>query len=153
MFFEIDLDKCKPCTYQQDYYMYRAAKIALKSNCNIHRHGAIAVNRKTGEIVAEGFNHYTNFLTKTYTCHSEIDVINKIKKKYSKDRIQMLDLYVVRIGSTEMIRKHSKPCYDCTNAILKSGIKRVYFSTDENYSKLTNTPDNYIITTKHVKAK
>jgi deoxycytidylate deaminase len=124
-------DFTKNSHHKQEKYMRRAAKIATKSNCVQQQHGCIIVNRKTDEIVSEGYNHYTKHSEYCFTCHSEVDAINKIKK-YPKQLIKDLDLYVVRIGPNEAL-KYSKPCSGCARAISKFGIKRAYFSTDEDY--------------------
>lgn len=134
MFLQLDLFETKACKSRQEFYMSRAAEVAGRSNCINHRHGTVIVNKKTNEIVAEGFNHYSHHMCHLFTCHSEVDALMKIKR-YPKNQIQDLDLYVVRIGTDRMGRplKYSKPCASCTQAILKFGIKRVYFSTDDRF--------------------
>ena len=49
-------------------------------------------------------------------------------------------MYVIRIGKESMDypTKLSKPCKNCYNYIKKSGIKKVYFSTDY---EIENNPD------------
>lgn len=139
MFLNLDLDVTKECKENQEYYMKRAAYVATYSNSKNHRHGCVIVNRRTNQIVAEGFNHYSEHMMHTYTCHSEVDALLKIKK-YPKHLIHELDLYVVRIGTDRMGTplKYSKPCVSCSQAIMKAGIRKVYFSTDENYKNKMN---------------
>jgi deoxycytidylate deaminase len=120
-------------------YKVAAAKTAMRSNCTHHKHGSVIVDRRTGEIISRGYNYYTLDATCTYTCHSEIDAINKIRG-ISKHHIKYLDLYVVRVCPTDILNinklKYSKPCEMCAHTISKFGIKRVYFSIDNNYTNI-----------------
>jgi len=135
MLVELDLSDIKDIS-QRKYYVEKAADTAMKSDCKHHKHGAVIVNRKTGDIVSTGYNHYTEYMMHSFTCHAEMDALAKIKK-LTKKIFADLDLYVVRIGkeSNNFPLKYSKPCISCTKAILKYGIKKVYFSTDDNYFK------------------
>lgn len=105
-----------------------------------HRHGCLIVN-KAGEIVAEGYNHnYMHFYHK-FSIHAEICCLSKMKR--NKKALSECEMYVVRIGTDNMQQpfKYSRPCPDCTKAIVKAGIKRVYFSTnDDFYMKLEQVP-------------
>jgi len=135
MFLQLDLDETKACKSKQESYLQKAAMAAANSNCYNHRHGTVIVNRRTEEIVAEGFNHYSEHMCHMFSCHSEVDALLKIRK-YPKHLVPELDMYVVRIGTDHMGRplKYSKPCAECAQAIQKFGIKKVYFSTDDNFS-------------------
>lgn len=130
----VNVFETRPCSHEQDYYLKRAGIIATFSNIYHHRHGAIIVNRRTGEIISEGFNHSCSYLSNVFSFHAEIDALSKIKKY---PRPQDLDLYVVRIGNGVNL-KYSKPCLGCTEAIIKAGIRRVYFSTDGNRHESNN---------------
>jgi deoxycytidylate deaminase len=134
MFLNFDVFQTKECKDKQDLYMQKAANAASHSNIHNHRHGCVIVNRRTSEIVAEGFNHYSEHLHHLFSIHAEVDALLKIKR-YPKHLVHELDLYVVRIGTDRMGNplKYSKPCTSCTQAIMKTGIRKVYFSTDENY--------------------
>ena len=135
MFLNLDLDDTKDRNDKQEYYMKRAAIVATYSNTRNHRHGCVIVNRRTEQIIAEGYNHFSEHMMHTFSCHSEVDALMKIRK-YPKHLVHELDLYVVRIGTDRMGNplKYSKPCIGCTQAILKAGIRKVYFSTDENFT-------------------
>jgi deoxycytidylate deaminase len=139
MFLQLDMFETKACKTKQELYLQRAAAVAGNSNCHNHRHGTVIVNRRTDEIVAEGFNHFSTHMCHLFSCHSEVDALLKIRK-YPKHMIPELDLYVVRIGTDHMGRplKYSKPCAECAQAILKFGIKKVFFSTDENFNSKMN---------------
>ena len=125
------MSSTRQCKDKQDYFLRRAAQIATRSPLCHHRHGCVIV--KDNEVISEGYNHYTTFFEHQYTMHAEVDALRKVKK-YSK--IGECELYVVRIGTDLMGHplKYSRPCPDCTRAILKSGIKKVYFSTDDEFN-------------------
>ena len=133
MYFEDDITPKNP-DHRQDYFLSKAANIATRSSMS-HRHGCIIVN-KIGEIISEGYNHMYVHMYHKYSMHAEISCLTKLKR--SKD-LSDCTMYVVRIGTDKMQRplKYSKPCHDCTKAIEKSGIKKVFYSTsDEFYWKL-----------------
>lgn len=113
----------------QDKFLRRASASASNSNCKRYKLGTIIVNRKTDEIVSEGYNHYSKTIKNAVTCHSEIDAIQRIRK-YPKNKRNELDLYVVRINDSNELR-YAKPCIDCTCAIESFGIKRIYYSYSE----------------------
>jgi deoxycytidylate deaminase len=136
MFMNLDLSCTKNIRERHKYYLEKAMTQALYSDCKHHKHGAIIVNRKTGDIISTGYNHYTEYMMHSFTCHAEMDAMSKLKK-LPKTLFSDFELYVVRIGkeSKGFPLKYSKPCVNCTKAILKYGIKRVYFSTDDNYTR------------------
>lgn len=127
-------EQTKTCKDKQENYLNKAAICATKSNVKNQRHGCVIV--KDGEIVSEGFNHHTDHFEHKFTIHAEVDALFKLKK--SKYVASDCELYVVRIGTDSMKKplKYSRPCCDCTKAILKAGIKKVYFSTDDEFDKM-----------------
>jgi deoxycytidylate deaminase len=135
MFFSMDIceQQTRICKDKQEKFLRRAADSAIRSNVKSHRHGCVIV--KDGEIVAEGFNHHTNHFEHTFTIHAEVDALIKLKRIKN---ITGCELYVVRIGTDNMGNplKYSKPCVNCTKAILKAGIKKVYFSTDDEFNSV-----------------
>lgn len=135
MFMNLDLTATKSIRDRHKYYLEKASSLALYSDCKHHKHGAIIVNRKNGEIIATGYNHYTEYMMHSFTCHAEMDALSKLKR-IPRVCFSDFELYVVRVGkeSNGFPLKYSKPCVNCTKAILKYGIKRVYFSTDDNYT-------------------
>jgi deoxycytidylate deaminase len=134
MYLTLHLDQTKTCNEKQELFLKRAANIAARSPVRCHRHGCIIVN-KDNEVVAEGYNHHAIQFEHKFTVHAEIDALMKMKK--NKRIISECAMYVVRIGTDHMGKplKYSRPCADCTRAILKSGIKRVYFSTDHEFQR------------------
>lgn len=127
-------EQTRICKEKQEFFLEKAAYIATHSNVKCQRHGCVIV--KDGEIVAEGFNQHTKHFEHKFTIHAEIDALLKLKK--NKKILNECELYVVRIGTDSMGRplKYSRPCEDCTKAILKSGIRRVYYSTDPDFDPL-----------------
>ena len=93
---------------KQRNYLNIAAKIAIKSPGNPHKHGAIIVYKDT--IISSGYNHYI----KGNSMHAEVSAISKINKKY-KGILNECDIYVVRIGPNSFNNplKYSRPCLDC----------------------------------------
>lgn len=115
------------------YYLEQAANYAKYSEL-VHKHGCVIVYNDT--IISYGHNKKNNSL-KNFSIHAEVNAINRLNKKYkSKKIISNCSLYVVRIRngfSKEDILKMSKPCIGCASKINKIGIKKVYYSVDNNY--------------------
>jgi|TARA_Y100000389_G_scaffold179167_1_gene192948 tRNA(Arg) A34 adenosine deaminase TadA len=115
------------------YYLEQAANYAKYSEL-VHKHGCVIVYNDT--IISYGHNKKNNSL-KNFSIHAEVDAINRLNKKYkSKKIISNCSLYVVRIRngfSEEDILKMSKPCIGCASKINKIGIKKVYYSVDNDY--------------------
>lgn len=112
--------------------LYTAAMAQANKSTMLHRHGAVIVG-KNGEILGQGFNHYTSFYSHQFSMHAEIAAIQNMKKK-KRGFIQPEDLtmIVVRVagkeGSYTML---SKPCCNCKREIQKIGIKRVFYSVSD----------------------
>lgn len=107
----------------------RAITLAKKSTMG-HRHGAVIV--KNGEIIGEGYNHIATYMSHSWSCHAEMAAILSLKnrgKKYLEDA----SMIVVRVSNHRLQAQHlklSKPCERCTEQIIKSGIRRVFYSTN-----------------------
>jgi deoxycytidylate deaminase len=117
-------------------FFEKAALIAANSPVKNHRHGCVLV--KDGEIISDGFNTYVDHMAHKFTIHAEVAAIGRLRKKIT----QGCELYIVRIGKESMGTplKYSKPCIDCSKAINKAGIKKVFYSIDpegmhNNYTK------------------
>lgn len=123
----------RPCTSKQDFFFRRAITVAQNSPCVVHRHGVVIV--KDDDIVSEGYNHKRWHLYHKSSVHAEVDALSKLK--HNRKFMSQCDMYVVRIGvdSMGMPLKYSRPCPDCTKAILKSGIRRVYYSTSHQFEQ------------------
>ena len=119
---------------RQSYFLQKAAKTACKSDMS-HRHGCVIVHGDT--ILAEGWNKSKTYYNHAFSIHAESDTIHRCRKKY-KDIFSDVELYVVRIGpdSLDNCLKYSKPCDNCQKLICRFGIKRIFYSTnDESQSK------------------
>jgi deoxycytidylate deaminase len=99
------------------------------------RHGAILV--KGGSVINTGFNkqNFSSFGSRFRdkaigyaTQHAEISAIFGIPKTTTSGG----DIYVVRIGKGNELRI-SKPCDMCDKILDFVGIKRVFYSIDENH--------------------
>jgi deoxycytidylate deaminase len=125
----------KYTTEKQRFYLDRAARLAMKSTMT-HKHGCVIVKDNT--IIGEGYNHHITHMCHRFSCHAEVDAINKVKR--ARVSFNETEMYVVRIGSHKFNHclKYSKPCCDCQRAIEKYGIKRVYYSTNAEYDDIWN---------------
>ena len=110
----------------QDSIIRKAASLALRSPLRQHRHGCVIV--RNGEIVSEGYNHNFVHMYHLHSVHAEVDALSKLPR--DKKFTSQCDMYVVRIGPDSLGNplKLSKPCCSCTQAILKAGLRRVYYS-------------------------
>lgn len=129
-----DENVIKTCSDKQYGYLKRAMNLALKSTCFSQRHGCVIV--KDDEIISEGYNHTSVHLYHKYSIHAEVDAISKLKR--NKKFMSNCDLYVVRVGRDSMGNpmKYSKPCEDCIKAIQKSGIRKVYYSSNLEFEQI-----------------
>jgi len=119
--------------FDEDIFV-KLTNIAKKSAMT-HKHGAIIV--RNNEIIAEGINHMAPFLMHKYSVHAEVDALYKLRNK-SKKFLEDCTMLVVRIGpsSKNYEFKMSKPCKNCSEAIIKSGIKRVFYSISDDHNTL-----------------
>ena len=90
-----------------------------------HKHGAIIY--RNGEIIGQGFNHVSSYMSHSWSCHAEVAAIQSCKKK-DRQKLKDSTLIVVRIGNEESV-KMSKPCVNCRLQIEKYGINKVFYST------------------------
>lgn len=128
-----DNEPIKTANDRQSYFLTRAMNVAQRSSCKQHKHGCVIV--KNNEIIAEGFNHTNTHLYHKFSIHAEVDALSKLphNKKYMAD----CEMYVVRINScftnsSKNWLKFSRPCDGCSKAIQKSGLKKVYYSTNND---------------------
>tara|TARA_B100000405_G_scaffold207145_1_gene145708 strand:+ start:4365 stop:4844 length:480 start_codon:yes stop_codon:yes gene_type:complete len=145
----VDDEKCStskkihPCYYGLDFdesidvrpymidYVEFATFIAKKSQMN-HKHGCVIVHK--GKVVSTGFNKP---LKPGYSIHAEAVAIAKAKKMLSASDLKNCKLYVVRIGSDNMLNplKYSRPCINCSKIIERSKIGKVFYSTSYDFSE------------------
>ena len=121
-------------TKKTDRCLTIAKNVAYNSPYGKLRHGAILT--KGGSIINISFNkeNYTYFGTRFRnsshghaTVHAEIGCILGIPRGSTTGA----DLYVCRINREGEFR-NSKPCSMCHEALKHVGVKRVYYTTNDN---------------------
>ena len=116
-----------------NFYMKTALEVAQLSRAVRLKVGCVVV--KDGSIISHGWNGtprgFDNnceevingeLKTKSVVVHSEINALSKIAKSTNSSD-----------GAT-MYLTHS-PCYECSKAIIQSGIREVYYSKEYRDSK------------------
>jgi tRNA(Arg) A34 adenosine deaminase TadA len=97
-----------------DHERFMRRAIELAANVPAVPFGALIVDRRTGEIVAEGWNKSST----NPTWHGEIDAINRLAESQAEFDGSQLVLYTT-----------AEPCTMCQGAILWSGIETVVYGT------------------------
>jgi deoxycytidylate deaminase len=123
----------KSSNERQNYFLNCAAKIAQKSSME-HKHGAVIVHDNI--IISSGHNYHYDHMCHKKSIHAEVGALLNVKGK-RRNLLSDAEMYVVRIGTKSMDcpLKYSRPCCDCQKAIVKYGIRKVYFSTSTEYNK------------------
>jgi deoxycytidylate deaminase len=118
---------------RQSYFMDCAAKIAQKSVME-HKHGSVIV--MDNNIIGTGFNYLYEHMCHKKSIHAEVDALLNVKGR-RRNMLGDAEMYVVRIGKKSMDcpLKYSRPCNDCQKAIMKYGIRKVYYSTSYEYNQ------------------
>lgn len=112
----------------------RALQVAKKSTMT-HKHGALII--KNGEIIAEGFNHTADFMSHSWSIHSEVAALLNLKKQHRhKKYLEDVVMLVVRVGGINNQEcRMSAPCCRCREAIEKAGIKKIFYSSSSTVLK------------------
>ena len=99
---------------------------ALKGSFTGVRHRMSCVAFKNGTIISKGRNHLRTKLGNNImpSFHAEVDTINRIKKKESSRKI---DVLITRIDWNGCYA-NAMPCMHCTSIMLCKGIRRVYYT-------------------------
>ena len=117
-----------------DRYFSLARNMAYDSPYGKIRHGALLL--KGGSVINASYNkeNYSSFgkrfmspLRGHATVHAELGCILGL----SRDVTSGADLYVCRINRSGEFR-FSKPCSMCHEALKHVGVKRVYYTTNDN---------------------
>jgi len=94
-----------------------------------YKHGCVLLHH--GKIISTGCNYdkvqyKSKILCRNVSCstHAEMSAIISLKGKKADT------LLVIRVGKDGTLRD-SKPCQYCYQFIYKSGIKKIYYSTNE----------------------
>jgi len=122
---------CRPSDHFK--FMDRAILEAQKSTME-HQLGCVIVRQN--EIVASSCNYYAENFTDAWSIHAEVAAIMQLRKKPRK-YFQDCVMYVVRVGTQHMKYplKLSKPCESCESIINEVGIRRVYYSTNDDFEE------------------
>ena len=122
---------CRPSDHFK--FMDRAMKEAQKSTME-HQLGCVIV--KQNEIVAASCNSYADNFKTIWSIHAEVAALLQLRKKPRK-YFQDCTMYVVRVGTSHMDfpLKLSKPCESCEKVINEVGIRRVYYSTNDDFEE------------------
>jgi tRNA(Arg) A34 adenosine deaminase TadA len=124
-----------------------------------------AVAEQNGDILAKGCNNYRTTVSKQHFCsqHAEIFVLcdilrgthqnrwgkndkapynSKVKKRKKNrcQRRQRWSIYVVRLRHDGTFG-NARPCKDCVMALKCAGVRRVYYTTDEQTLIRENVKD------------
>lgn len=125
----IKLDNASVLSRKQKSLLMMAMRVAETSELS-QKHGAIIV--KSGRVLAVGVNKWRNrelfrASIKTYnpdlTYHAEIDALNRFAD------VKGATIYIARIGKNGE-SKYSRPCHRCLQALQKSGIKKIVYTTN-----------------------
>lgn len=97
-----------------------------------NQHGAVVV--KKGKVIQTGRNQYCSLqrikhfgAKRVWSIHAEMNALAGLPKRVT----QGAELYVVRRMSDGSL-SNSKPCRVCTALIKTAGIRRVFYSVDDN---------------------
>lgn len=115
-----------------------AIEEAHRSDHNF-KHGAVVV--KKGKIIQSGRNQYCSLQrirhfqsNRIWSIHAEMNVLAGLPKKVTKGA----DIYIVRVRSDGQL-SNSKPCKVCAALIQNAGIRRIFYSVDNNVFASTST--------------
>lgn len=105
-----------------------ASKAALNSEHRQHRMGAVIV--KGGRVLSTGYNQLRpSKLIGTNTLHAEAHAVLKLLKDNRLHDLVGSDCYVTRFTRGGRVGM-SRPCPHCMELLRSSGVRRVYFTTD-----------------------
>lgn len=128
-------------------YIKEAILAAEKSNLKVANHGAVVVFR--GKVISYGYNKLcveNKNKVNRWSIHAEVDAINNALRKISSDDLTKSTLIVIRllkdgsdikeINQPTSVKNqqicnrisYSKPCQNCTNFIIRHGLKKCYYS-------------------------
>jgi deoxycytidylate deaminase len=127
---EVDYANSRSANSIQRKWLSQCIKLALRSELT-HKHGCVIVNRKTDEVISQGFNYNSKNHHCVTSMHAETAAIKNAKKRMIRNEC---DMYVVRLRKSNNNREfgYSKPCPTCTREILsKTKITHIYYSINQ----------------------
>lgn len=115
--------------------MFRLAAQAAKFSEH-KKYKLAAVLFINGKPVSVGFNHYRSHpliskFSSVKTTHAEIDAISNLKYNWNMKNSFLVVCRIKKDGSFGLAR----PCPLCESILRKKGIKKVFFTSDQGYSK------------------
>jgi deoxycytidylate deaminase len=121
------------------YFMQHAIELAKKSTMEM-KHGCVIVNTKCRDkqIVATGINeHVLNCEERNvFSIHSEMKALANLIgiRGHNEKYLENCTAFVARVGSERLGYqvKMSRPCIKCQKLLKKMGIKRIFYTIDEN---------------------
>lgn len=127
---DVDSEHSRSANSIQRKWLSQCIKLALRSDLT-HKHGCVIVDRKTRELISQGFNYNSKNHQCVSSMHAEIAAIKNANKRLIRHDC---DMYVVRLrnSKTQTECKYSKPCPTCMREILsKTKITHVYYSINQ----------------------
>lgn len=120
-------------------HMEEAIQLAKRSTME-SKHGCVIINPKNRDkwVVASGINeHVQNQEDRNvYSIHAEVNALAQLLRIKSHNHTYFDDCIalVARVGpkSSNYKVRMSKPCANCERTLRKMGIKRVFYTIDEN---------------------
>lgn len=109
-----------------------AQKVSKKSTHRQFHLGSVIV--KKNKVISIGFNQAKTHPKSTHRynqIHAELDAIISAERK----ELRNCDIYIYREQADGRLAI-SKPCSYCESAILKAGIRRVFYTDDGQYKQL-----------------
>lgn len=121
---------------QKESITIRAFRVAMKCALKGEKEGEIpvgCVGIYKNKIIARDYNHIIR--DHDPTSHAEINVIRKISRLFSNERLNEVDLYVTL-----------EPCGMCAGAIVLARVRKIHFLAydDKNFSLLDLIKDGRI---------
>lgn len=111
---------------RHEKYLELAKRLSKKSNHHRYHHGCIIVNKNT--IVGFGYNQLKSH-PKSPNRYKQIHAEFHAMLGVSTDDLFGSVVYVYRENKSGKIGM-SKPCPDCERLLYQSGIKQIFFTTD-----------------------
>lgn len=88
---------------------------------------AVIIIDKKGSIIVKAHNTVNS--TKDATAHAEINALRKLSKKTGKIKFKNYICFI-----------NSEPCSMCASAIIRSGIREIYYGADQEDGQVLKIP-------------
>lgn len=101
--------------------------------------GAVATD-KQGRVIITSHNSVNSDIDPT--AHAEINLLRKLAKKLKKVKFKNLLIFI-----------NSEPCSMCSSALIRSGIRDIYYGADQEDNQVLKIPLSYIAKKSREKIK